>query len=799
MNSKRDSLDPVLLRRMEGASKADKKNFLASFLREQREYRRTYAAQGQQEMELWTAVATPSKAETASKHNHTPPSYEPLSQIGFNTPVLKPRNCQAEMVTHCGDPSKTHKFIEGGTQTGRARDLPSTNLIPPSDSLHDYRRTRSSKAALASEAATKKRTKKRIACDDHSDEDQVARLEERKERKRTRRAIVNPARDEIVVGSGDTYTTAKGKKGRGKGCKKREKKNTEKTPAAFALMHGFVATNVGKHRITMKAPLSVGVFGRGKASDKAIVREGNAKNRNAFYEDLFLQGTRKKEPPGKARERSTLSLTSSSSVSAGDPSQAGENASDTDVVPSLKKDEKGRCVSEIWDIESQISEESKARTLLLDTGVCGWNVLTASPPVARKGQSLASPPSAGERCYRSSPSLRPSQSASQCAWNEHRDIAPDPSAVSRSKYFRQEQTEALVASKDLANKEPLLNIGPRLRSSTRLPSPWSGGEASAQMSRNTEEQLPPTRNHTPTTQRTTLAQGCCMGSPELHASADEHLSEHSTAQDGTYVTHNYFSECLIAADITQGDCAETYGARAFSESRSMRSEAGSDLESVAYVASVHSRGNRNEARIDAHWTIDDSIPVGALYDVNDIGFRDDDDDGDAYPCDGQLAFFDQGLADGAAQTDASHDRASAPSDDFPGDGYALAIQRPDLDQEERLALTSTYNIPFSAAGDTADRDEESSPMGSSWCERHDVSSGGDQPCALVCRSDDDAIESSVAMTNSDQQLSFGEGRALLMGITQACVTRYAGAGRVSRAEADVARSLQDHWTPYQPL
>jgi hypothetical protein len=106
-------------------------------------------------------------------------------------------------------------------------------------------------------------------------------LLERRERKRIKRAIVQPKEPSehgTASSNGDPKqrkrTKAKGKK--------------SKVPSGFALMHGFTATNVGKNRLTvnvidcpyhinlngskLKPPSNVGVFKKGKASFNAKIK-----------------------------------------------------------------------------------------------------------------------------------------------------------------------------------------------------------------------------------------------------------------------------------------------------------------------------------------------------------------------------------------------------------------------------------------------------------------------------------------------------------------------------------------------
>jgi hypothetical protein len=65
-------------------------------------------------------------------------------------------------------------------------------------------------------------------------------LTERRERKRAKRAIVQPKELAVTEDNDDNKKTDKSKK---------DKKS--KIPAGFALMHGFSATNVGKNRLTV--------------------------------------------------------------------------------------------------------------------------------------------------------------------------------------------------------------------------------------------------------------------------------------------------------------------------------------------------------------------------------------------------------------------------------------------------------------------------------------------------------------------------------------------------------------------
>lgn len=172
-----DPLDPGLLRKIDRTAKADKNIFLTSFLREQRENARTYAAQGQLEMKAWKDHTTPSqRRDTASNPLvlHSPAISKPLSRIGFDTPVLKPRNRHKVEDTQRSDISPSRPLAKSVRKTAYVVDHPPSPASQSKSQPRD-RHPLSPKAQKSSKALTKPASKKRIACDDHSDEDQVAR------------------------------------------------------------------------------------------------------------------------------------------------------------------------------------------------------------------------------------------------------------------------------------------------------------------------------------------------------------------------------------------------------------------------------------------------------------------------------------------------------------------------------------------------------------------------------------------------------------------------------------------------
>ena len=69
---------------------------------------------------------------------------------------------------------------------------------------------------------------------------------ERRERKRIKKAIVQPKEITESDGTGEGNHLISNRKG-----KKEKTRKKPKIPTALALMHGFAATNVGKNRLTV--------------------------------------------------------------------------------------------------------------------------------------------------------------------------------------------------------------------------------------------------------------------------------------------------------------------------------------------------------------------------------------------------------------------------------------------------------------------------------------------------------------------------------------------------------------------
>ncbi|KAI5893766.1 uncharacterized protein SCHCODRAFT_01184989 [Schizophyllum commune H4-8] len=807
-----DPLDPGLLRKIDRTAKADKNIFLTSFLREQRENARTYAAQGQLEMKTWKEDTTPSqRQDTASNlHVHSPAISKPLSLIGFDTPVLKPRNRHKVQDTQRIDISPSRTPAKRAKKTAYVVDhLPSPASQSRSKPLD--RRQLSPKAPRRSKAPMKSTSKKRIACDDHSDEDQVARLEERRERKRAKRAIVNPEKAEIVVEPGTSYSEAKERKGKGKAKAKRTK-GSEKTPAAFALMHGFVATNVGKNRLTMKTPVPVGVFNKGKASEKTRVKDApvNIRTKNTFSEGLFLQGTRKKEPTSKKRHR-TPSTTSSSSATSSSRSRVrrhpeNEFVHEKETLPSPMKDEAGRCVSEVWDIESEASEESKIRTLILDTGLRGWNVLASpqTPPAGGRSKgSPTSPPFADDFHVRSSPSLRPSQSASQCAW---KGLALRPeaarSAVSHSKYFKQVNAVADDAPPTVDDVVGEAADTPAAWHYTEMPPPPRPVPAE----HNSRHRALWGREPTPPAGAAS-SEDPSLTHPLPGALSNELKESHeSVLDDGSFVTHNYFSECLAFSDgcmddlpVHTNNLSGDFLLAAEAKSGVLNGDAlalGWDIGYVALCADdAEATAGEVDGLEDVEHPVEDFIGDGfdSFLDMNDLDLADDLGE---YPCDkglDQVVSFVAGAFDDYTGVPPHHDLVHFEDGYFAAERYESST----CDEEGCTVDLRTRCDGYYSDVDYTERGDDWVAAGE-WSDDSGGSLWIGQDPEVASELNEDDLSSSLA-THLDVLHAFAEGKALLMGVPNTSEVLSVAHGRVSQAEADVARSLHDHWTPYRPL
>ncbi|KAK7470731.1 hypothetical protein VKT23_002152 [Stygiomarasmius scandens] len=413
--------------------KVDKNQFITSFIQSQKPHAKAYAEEG------LSAFAN----DSPNKEN----------QFGFSsTPLLKARNPKHDVQeTAESQPSVKFKTSEGRKQLSSVR--------------------------------TKTFVKKRSTNEGSDNEDQVARLAERRERKRAKRMVVKAAATVEPSVCSETV-----KNGRSKNQKKEKEsgRTTAKVPPALALMHGFSATNVGNKRLTAPPPV-IGVFSKGKASNKTLVSNKKASTRNvmqSFSEEIFLNKTFNKTSDPKRFKAETHDDSASEnalelSKSKIHVSDNGPQVDSSSTIESLREDphtdtlppqisNKDADGSNIWDIERDSfvlpssapdlppSPRLERQSIVLDIRDLPWS--TSVPMQAHENNSpfcsdpLSSIPSNAQRCTKSSSSLAPSQSASQCGFAHRRTV--DKPVVITSKYFTQKAGE-IVCDTDRSLSPPI--------------------------------------------------------------------------------------------------------------------------------------------------------------------------------------------------------------------------------------------------------------------------------------------------------------------------------------------------------
>ncbi|KAJ7179921.1 hypothetical protein C8R43DRAFT_971187 [Mycena crocata] len=428
--------------------KLDKADFITSYIQGQRAHAKSHVEEGLLLSSSWDVRSTPEK----------PPAAIP---VGFATPILTARNEQGLKKENISSKPASKKPSHSASQDAQIK-------------VKDRKETTT---ATTRNPLSKKRDK---ALD--SDEDQAARLTERRERKRIKRAIVKPRE----ASEPDTASS----NGNKRKNRPKSKSKKPKVPSGFALMHGFNATNVGKNRLTLKPPSNVGVFKKGKASFNAKVKH-KAKGGPSIYpfssiyrsliilsalpykhfsEFGFLNNTKKSpeqavsEPSSDSTSSSIEEIPESKKKAVTQQSRRAKSLrtlTETSRQPSqLSKSivpQKSLLVeSEIWDIESRASEKREMvqrQILSADqdsaSQIPGTVVIDARMPAWCDRVANTTKTDIGDRDVRdaeipdaivipSSPSLRPSQSASQIG---HLLVKPSPGAGA-SHYFAQQKHTA---------------------------------------------------------------------------------------------------------------------------------------------------------------------------------------------------------------------------------------------------------------------------------------------------------------------------------------------------------------------
>ncbi|KAL4268844.1 hypothetical protein AB1N83_002033 [Pleurotus pulmonarius] len=270
---------------LEGIQRLDKDRQLATYLRAQRANSKHYAAEGKAVVSAWSPLAT---KDTPGQRNsrRSPSPQSEVSAVGFDTPVLKPRTKLRKK-----EPNRQDEKLEKQKKPDRSK-----TPKPPSE------KEPMPKHKADAKSLSKKLTAAKRAAISTTDDEHEARLTERRERKRTKRAIVkSPAL------SGAHEEEEPRKRSKEKETKAKSKSKKEKTIPGFALMYGLNATNVGTNRLTMKPPINMGVFSKGKASAKTPAVKNAKKGQNValFSETAFLNRSKQKHQQDKESEDSS--------------------------------------------------------------------------------------------------------------------------------------------------------------------------------------------------------------------------------------------------------------------------------------------------------------------------------------------------------------------------------------------------------------------------------------------------------------------------------------------------------------
>ncbi|KAJ7638746.1 hypothetical protein FB45DRAFT_1054990 [Roridomyces roridus] len=424
--------------RLPGLPKLDKNQFISSYIQSQKANAKAYAEEGRTFVTSWNSNTTPKKAAPAP------------ANVGFATPVLiaRPPRVVVEEVPRKEDAEPVEKPPK------KSSSKPSTKTVekPVAEKLPLSKK--SSGKTTATKNTDKSLSKKRVI-EPEQDEDEAARLLERRERKRAKRAIVQPKEPSEA----ETASSGKPKK---KSKTAKEKKS--KVPAGFALMHGFSARNVGKNRLTLKPPSNVGVFKKGKASLNTKTKQ-KPKQRHGgkpFSELGFLRNAKKAPVSDTSSDPDNDSVSTSVAEAKKKrkkpmPCTTSQHPSELSK-PSTSSPPKVRAPAEsiIWDIESNASQNLKSTkegkpsqdegtvfqgTVVLDARIPAWG---------QQDSAVESAPA-----IPSSPSLRPSQSASQVG--QHLQ-APAPEASSR--YFQIHVTAPPVKPQPEQPSKPASSVAP---------------------------------------------------------------------------------------------------------------------------------------------------------------------------------------------------------------------------------------------------------------------------------------------------------------------------------------------------
>ncbi|KAH8999405.1 hypothetical protein EDB92DRAFT_962793 [Lactarius akahatsu] len=241
---------------------------LKEFVASQARYAKARVNEGWAIRASW-GISTPEK-EKMRLHRDQP-------SAGFETPVLQPRATKTQVEPRPKPTSSPRPKASRSPKRDKRVKAVSVFVEHVSPKQQKRQNDKSAEKQLRASKSSRKRGHPRS----DTDEEHVARLADRRERKREKREIMNPREKPRM-------TTRKERKDNATSGPTNKKK--QKISAGFALMHGFSSANVGKSRLTVEPPLNFGVFNKGRASEKVKVDERKrSKDKGGFPSRIFSE------------------------------------------------------------------------------------------------------------------------------------------------------------------------------------------------------------------------------------------------------------------------------------------------------------------------------------------------------------------------------------------------------------------------------------------------------------------------------------------------------------------------------
>ncbi|KAH8118440.1 hypothetical protein DFH11DRAFT_672688 [Phellopilus nigrolimitatus] len=482
----------ALLKKSMG-DRSDKSSLVKAFIWSQKQYASIYASEGKKESLQWLEKSD-SEVYGGLLQGSVPQTKTPGG--GFSSPILKPRNAVAHFIAKspsCISVSSTSittkrkacaEVYQGVMRPGSTRRKATQTVKNPTKKPKSAHMA-SNSTNIPVEISKKEIRNKRRRSD--SDEEKEERLVQRRARRQRKKSIMSPkenSKESVAASEEDNEDVPISNNERKSNTSKGGKR---KLPAGLALMHGFSAKNIGKHRLTAGLGSMLGVFNKGRASAKTTAEKKSKANIPiVFNETVFLNKTlipsKHARDVKDSRTRTETTKTHSSTMTSigGQRSLIQQKPDAVDdytakistkpvtistasasLSPSQKlnehseHDSKSSYESEVWEIEREflqdpdpqsrkvVASPSKPKSIVMDSRACNWSlpqiVHSASdsrqPSILQIGHSL---PTGKKRSSTfngdNNSSLAPSESASQIPAKIH-TIVSTGSPRLKSKFF----------------------------------------------------------------------------------------------------------------------------------------------------------------------------------------------------------------------------------------------------------------------------------------------------------------------------------------------------------------------------